>query len=180
MTVIPQARFLEFLTEEGKRYPNFDLRMGAKVHELIEENGQIQGVRYRTGNDQHEIRSHELTVGADGRGSTTRRLANLRLFKKSVSMDVLWFRLPRKPGPVERGFRTLVGPGHMVVLLDRRECWQAGCIIRKGDFSQVREAGLDKFLVERAIRWTRSGNRLWCDKPFYNRELASEFASRTS
>src|SRR6266849_2935252 len=39
IAMIPQARFLEFITGEAKRYPNFTLVMGARVEKLIEEDG---------------------------------------------------------------------------------------------------------------------------------------------
>jgi 2-polyprenyl-6-methoxyphenol hydroxylase-like FAD-dependent oxidoreductase len=47
IVVMAQSRFLEFITEEAKRYSNFRLSMGARVEELLEENGVVRGVRYR-------------------------------------------------------------------------------------------------------------------------------------
>src|SRR5256885_13816306 len=44
IALIPQAQFLEFITTEAKRYPNFQLVMGARVEKLIEEDGYIHGV----------------------------------------------------------------------------------------------------------------------------------------
>ncbi|HEY0101571.1 MAG TPA: FAD-dependent monooxygenase, partial [Pyrinomonadaceae bacterium] len=40
--LLPQAHFLEFITGEAKQYPNFQLRMGARVEELIEEAGGVR------------------------------------------------------------------------------------------------------------------------------------------
>ena len=49
ITMMPQTSFLEFLTLEAKRYPNFRLVMGARVRELLEDDGGvIRGVRFRT------------------------------------------------------------------------------------------------------------------------------------
>jgi len=45
--IMPQSRFLEFLTDEAKKYPHFELVMGAKVERLIEEDGAVRGVGYR-------------------------------------------------------------------------------------------------------------------------------------
>lgn len=50
LTVISQKAFLEFMVAEASRYPGFSLHMGVAVQELIEENGTIRGVRYRTEN----------------------------------------------------------------------------------------------------------------------------------
>jgi 2-polyprenyl-6-methoxyphenol hydroxylase-like FAD-dependent oxidoreductase len=47
IAMIPQVHFLEFITNEAKNYPNFQLVMGARVEKLIEENGKICGIHYR-------------------------------------------------------------------------------------------------------------------------------------
>jgi 2-polyprenyl-6-methoxyphenol hydroxylase-like FAD-dependent oxidoreductase len=143
ITIMPQARFIEFLVAEAKRYPAFELRLGARVEELIEEGGEVRGVRYRGEGGWHEVRA-ALTVGADGRGSRVRRLSGLEAgtLKTSPSIDVLWFRLPRAPGDPE-GLIGRFGAGHAVVMLDRLDEWQVGYIIFKGTYQQVRAAGLD-------------------------------------
>src|SRR5215212_7589531 len=74
ITVMPQTSFLEFITGEAKRYPNFRLVMSARVRELVEEESVVRGVRYESEDGWHEVRAI-LTVGADGRGSRVRRLA---------------------------------------------------------------------------------------------------------
>ena len=47
IAMIPQVRFLELITREAAKYPEFGLLMHAQVQRLIEENGTIAGVRYR-------------------------------------------------------------------------------------------------------------------------------------
>jgi 2-polyprenyl-6-methoxyphenol hydroxylase-like FAD-dependent oxidoreductase len=94
-TVMAQARFLEFITQEAQRYDNFRLVMGAQVDGLIEEDGVVRGVCYRGQDGWYEVRA-VLTVGADGRFSRVRKLAGFEPIKTSVPMDVLWFRLSRK------------------------------------------------------------------------------------
>src|SRR3970040_2488127 len=47
IALMPQSRFLDFLTGEAKRFPGFQLVMGAMVDELIEVSGAMCGVRYR-------------------------------------------------------------------------------------------------------------------------------------
>jgi 2-polyprenyl-6-methoxyphenol hydroxylase-like FAD-dependent oxidoreductase len=106
ITMLPQARFLEFITAEAQKYPNFQLIMGANVQELIEEDGVIQGVRYRGSGGWHEIRA-TLTVGADGRHSRLRQLAEFESIQTSPPMDVLWFRLPKKHRSYVRSWRAM-------------------------------------------------------------------------
>ena len=139
--IIPQARFLEFITTEARRYPNFQLRMGARVEELIEEGGTVRGVRYEDDAGVHEVRA-QLTVAADGRSSRVRHLTGMEPVKSSPPMDVLWFRLPRKPEDPEGVVGRFSG-GHGVAMLDRLDEWQVAYIILKGSFKEVRAAGLD-------------------------------------
>ena len=94
ITMMPQKNFLEFITGEADRHPNFRLVMSARVRELLEEDGVVRGVRYEAEDGWHEVRS-VLTVGADGRGSRMRRLAGFEPIKTSPPMDILWFKLPR-------------------------------------------------------------------------------------
>jgi 2-polyprenyl-6-methoxyphenol hydroxylase-like FAD-dependent oxidoreductase len=142
ITMMPQTDFLEFITEEAKRYPNFRLVMGARVRELIEEDGVVRGVRYEDADgNKHEVRAM-LTVGADGRGSRVRRLAGVEPMKTSPPMDVLWFRLPREEGDPQ-GVVGRVGRGHIAVALDRNDYWQAGYVIPKGTYPELRHAGIE-------------------------------------
>jgi 2-polyprenyl-6-methoxyphenol hydroxylase-like FAD-dependent oxidoreductase len=141
ITVMPQTSFLEFITGEAKRYPNFRLVMEARVRELVEENGVIRGVRYESEDGSHQVRAI-LTVGADGRGSRVRRLAGFEPTKTSPPMDVLWFKLPREAGDPE-GLVGRFGRGHLAVMLDRHDYWQAGYVIPKGAFPELRREGIE-------------------------------------
>ena len=143
ITLMPQKSFLEFITKEASRHPNFRLVMGARVREFVEEDGVVRGVRYenREG-EEHEVRA-VLTVGADGRGSRVRRLAGIEPVKTSPPMDVLWFKLPREEGDPE-GIVGRIGRGHLAVMLDRDEYWQAGYVIPKGTFPELRHAGIEE------------------------------------
>jgi 2-polyprenyl-6-methoxyphenol hydroxylase-like FAD-dependent oxidoreductase len=146
ITMMPQTSFLEFITTEAGRYPNFRLVMGARVQELAEEDEVIRGVRYQSrerdgSHSVHEVRAI-LTVGADGRGSRMRRLAGFEPIKTSPPMDVLWFKVPRKEGDPE-GAMARFGRGHIAILLDRFDYWQAGYVIPKGTFPQLRHEGME-------------------------------------
>jgi 2-polyprenyl-6-methoxyphenol hydroxylase-like FAD-dependent oxidoreductase len=141
ITMLPQVDFLEFTTAEAKRYPNFQLVMGARAEKLIEEDGYIHGVQYRGQDGWHEVRA-VLTVGADGRFSRIRRLAGFEPVKKAPPMDVLWFRLPRKPEDTEESGGSIVN-GRILVLLNRSEYWQIGYVIPKGGYQELRAAGLE-------------------------------------
>jgi 2-polyprenyl-6-methoxyphenol hydroxylase-like FAD-dependent oxidoreductase len=138
--MLPQKDFLAFIVEEAKRFPSFELRMGARVEELIEEEGTVRGVRYEDDEGRHEVRA-ALTIGADGRSSRVRHLGGFEQVKTSPPMDVLWFRVPRHKGDPEGGVAYFRG-GHGIVMLDRGEDWQVANLILKGGFREVRAAGV--------------------------------------
>ena len=141
ITMMPQTSFLEFVTGEAQRYPNFRLVMGARVRELVEEDGVVRGVRYEAEGGLHEVRA-VLTVGADGRGSRVRRLAGFEPVKTSPPMDVLWFKLPREIDDPE-GIVGRIGRGHIAIMLDREDYWQAGYVIPKGTYPELRREGIE-------------------------------------
>src|SRR5512140_645916 len=62
VALMPQWDFLNFLASNGKRFPDFDLRMQAEVTDLIEDNGRIAGVKVKTPQGMLDIRA-DLVVG---------------------------------------------------------------------------------------------------------------------
>jgi 2-polyprenyl-6-methoxyphenol hydroxylase-like FAD-dependent oxidoreductase len=140
--VLPQARLLELLTEEARRYQQFRLVMQANVQRLVEDGGAVRGVRYRDAEGRwHEVRA-TLTVAADGRFSKLRHLAGIEPVKTAPPMDVVWFRLPKSPADESESAEIYVGRGRLVVLLDRGNEWQIGYVILKGSFAAVKSAGI--------------------------------------
>jgi 2-polyprenyl-6-methoxyphenol hydroxylase-like FAD-dependent oxidoreductase len=141
---VPQWDFLNFLTAEAARYPTFTLQMQADAYDLILENNQVNGVRYRSEhNTLGEIRA-ALTVGADGRTSVTRATAGLPLVESSPAMDVLWFRLSRRSDEPEV-LKLKLMPRRFALAINRRDYWQVAWVIAKGEFDHVQGGGLDAF-----------------------------------
>jgi 2-polyprenyl-6-methoxyphenol hydroxylase-like FAD-dependent oxidoreductase len=140
IAMMPQTSFLTFITSEAQRFPPFRLVMGARVEELIEEDGQVRGVRYRAHDGWHEVHAI-LTVGTDGRFSRLRKLAGFEPIASSPPMDVLWLRLSRKPSD-PHGLMGRFGRGRALICLEREQHWQIGYVIGKGTYHQVHAAGL--------------------------------------
>jgi 2-polyprenyl-6-methoxyphenol hydroxylase-like FAD-dependent oxidoreductase len=143
--LIPQAKFLEFLAAEASKFPDFKLVMGANVEQLIEEDGQVRGVRYLSNDGMHEVRA-PLVVGADGRFSRVRHLVAFEPIKTSAPMDILWFRLPHIPGDLPEGEGRVLGGfgrGRMLAVFDRFDYWQVGYVFPKGHYQDLRTAGLE-------------------------------------
>ena len=142
--MVPQKNLLEMLTQEAAKYSGFHLRMGANVTELIDEDGTVRGLRYQSDDGVHEVRA-PLTVGADGRFSRVRQLAGFTPISTSPPMDVLWFRLPHLPEDpdAEGGAFGGMRRGHVLIGLERGDYWQAGYVILKGSYQNVRAEGIE-------------------------------------
>ncbi|WP_285114638.1 FAD-dependent oxidoreductase [Leifsonia sp. fls2-241-R2A-40a] len=143
LVLAPQWDFLSFLADEAAKHPNFRLLMQTEATELIWEGGAVRGVVAGGPAGLAEIRAR-LVVSADGRSSVLREQAGLRPRTFGVPIDVLWFRIP-KPEDLPPHTLAYVGTGGMVVTIERQDYVQAGLIIPKGGFDQLREAGLETF-----------------------------------
>jgi 2-polyprenyl-6-methoxyphenol hydroxylase-like FAD-dependent oxidoreductase len=143
IALMPQWDFLNFLAEQGKRYPTFDLRMQADATDLIEENGRIVGLNAKTPEGTLTIRA-DLTVGCDGRHSTVREKAGLKSDDYGAPMDVLWLRLSRKASDSTDTFGHIEA-GRLMVMLDRGDYWQCAYVIPKGGIERVKSEGLEAF-----------------------------------
>ncbi len=141
LAFVPQWDFLDLLASAGAETPRFALRMQHEVTDLIEVDGRIAGVRVETPAGSRTIGA-TLVVGCDGRHSTTRRAAALVPVDYGAPMDVLWFRLPRRQDQPIEPF-GIVGPGHLLVLLNRDDYWQAGYVIDKGGDEALRAGPID-------------------------------------
>jgi 2-polyprenyl-6-methoxyphenol hydroxylase-like FAD-dependent oxidoreductase len=142
--LVPQSQFLDFLTTEAAKYPSFRLIMRANVRKLVEENGVVQGVRYLGPDDNwHELRA-PLTIGADGRFSLLRQLASIEPVKTAPPMDVIWFRLPKLPHDIDLpgGLLGGIGPGRILIVLDRADYWQTGLVFPKGHYQELHAQGI--------------------------------------
>jgi 2-polyprenyl-6-methoxyphenol hydroxylase-like FAD-dependent oxidoreductase len=141
IALMPQWDFLDFLAEHGRRYATFHVKMQAKVTELVEEAGTVIGVKAETPDGPLTVRA-ALVVGADGRHSTVRGQAGLKVKDVGAPIDVLWMRLPRRPGDPEQPAGWF-DRGRILVTLDRGDYWQCAFVIPKGAYEDVRRKGLD-------------------------------------
>jgi 2-polyprenyl-6-methoxyphenol hydroxylase-like FAD-dependent oxidoreductase len=143
IALMPQWDFLDFLALHARRYSTFALRLQSKVTDLIEESGQVVGVRAETPEGPLEVRA-TLVVGADGRHSTVRERADLRVLDIGAPIDVLWFRLTRIAGDPEQPAGRFEA-GRILVMIDRGDYWQCAYVIPKGMAEEIKRRGLDEF-----------------------------------
>lgn len=140
---MPQWDLLNFLATQGKRYPEFSLRVEAEVTDVILHDGRVAGVKATTPDGHLEVRA-DLVVGADGRHTTVRERAGLATNASGAPIDVLWFRLPRIAGATA-ATGGYIAPGGFLVVIERDTYWQCGFVIPKGAFTAMQAEGLDAF-----------------------------------
>ncbi|MCQ6280615.1 FAD-dependent monooxygenase [Bacillus sp. EB600] len=95
---VPQKNLLSVLISESEPFANYKLMMGTKVTEFIfNKNGGVSGVKATSGDQEVTIHS-KIVVGADGRFSTVRRLAELPFTTIKHGYELLWAKVPSPAG----------------------------------------------------------------------------------
>ena len=143
VALMPQWDFLNFLSSHAKMFPSFQVLMQHEAADLMREGKRIVGVVARNDGREVQVRA-DLVVGCDGRHSVIRQAAGLELIEHGVPLDVLWFRISRKPGDPAQVLGN-INYGKALILIDRSDYFQAGLIIPKGSFDGTRARGIDAF-----------------------------------
>jgi 2-polyprenyl-6-methoxyphenol hydroxylase-like FAD-dependent oxidoreductase len=143
VAMMPQWDFLNFLVEEGRRFPEFEVRMSTEAVDFIWADGTVAGILAQSDARPIEIAA-DLVIAADGRDSRLRDRAGLAVKEIGAPIDVLWMRLPRLPDD-QNAVLGRIGPGYVLVLLDRGDYYQSAFVVRKGGFDAIKAEGLDAF-----------------------------------
>ncbi|WP_193399635.1 FAD-dependent oxidoreductase [Bradyrhizobium tropiciagri] len=144
IAMMPQWDFLNFLRESGRRFPSLKVLMNAEATDLIRRGDAVAGVRVNTPDGPVEIEA-DLVIGCDGRHSIVRERAGLKVEEIGAPMDVLWFRVGRRPDETENLFAR-IDNGKMMVTFDRGDYWQCAYVIAKGQYEAVKARGLPALL----------------------------------
>ncbi|WP_316199327.1 FAD-dependent oxidoreductase [Bradyrhizobium sp. SZCCHNS2002] len=147
VALMPQWDFLDFLAAHAGKYPSFELMMQAEATALRSAGGKVIGIEAKTAAGSLQVTS-DLVLGCDGRHSMVRRDTRLPVEDLGAPMDVLWFRLSRRPGDPDDLVGSF-GAGHILVGINRTDYWQCGLVIAKGTLEQIKTRGLDT--IRRAI-----------------------------
>ena len=143
IALMPQWDFLDFLAAEAKKLPNFHLLMETEAKDLTAQGERICGILANGPQGNVQIKAG-LTIAADGRHSILRDKSGLKVEDLGAPFDVLWLRLPVRPGdPID-----LVGKvrgGQLFVMLYRTDYWQCAYLIPKGGFDAIKAEGLSRF-----------------------------------
>jgi 2-polyprenyl-6-methoxyphenol hydroxylase-like FAD-dependent oxidoreductase len=143
LALVPQWNFLDLLAQQARTFPGFDLHMSTQATGIIEEGGRVVGVRAKNAQGELQIRA-DLVIGTDGRHSTLSAAAGLVPVNYGAPMDVLWFRLPRNSDDPKETFGRAAF-GHLMVLLNRDDYWQAAFVVAKGEAEKITSGSIQSF-----------------------------------
>ncbi len=172
VALMPQARFLDFMAEQFRELPGCELQTGSKVTELDTEDGRVTGVQGMKA---------DVVIGADGRNSRLRRLADLPAESLGAKTDLVWFRLPQRDSdPPDADVDLFFGRDHYIGLLTGTQGWQLGYSVPKGGYAQARADGVEPIrrFVDRHVPWLADRTHLLAD--FGQTTLLSVDISRVS
>jgi 2-polyprenyl-6-methoxyphenol hydroxylase-like FAD-dependent oxidoreductase len=158
IALMPQWDFLNFIAEKAKALPAFSLKMNATVTDLVEEQDKVVGLRASTPEGSLEVRA-DLVIVADGRSSTLRERAGLRVRDIGAPIDVLWVRLSRRSTDPKEALGW-VQRGRFLALIDRGEYWQIAYLIEKGGHDALVRRGIDAFRRDLAATTPFLGDRV--------------------
>ena len=127
--LVPQQALLEALLAQAMALPAFQWQPGVGVSGLHHHGGRVRGVQLSDGGALEA----DLVIACDGRDSSLRQAAGLKLHTRGQALELLWFQLPGAAGPPE-GFLTLVGGGAIAsACRGARGELQLGWLLRPGD-----------------------------------------------
>nr|AGI62220.1 AbeX2-like monooxygenase [uncultured bacterium] len=146
---VPQWDFLDLITGEARRYPQFRLLMRTPATDVLRDGGRVTGVRVRSPQGEATVRA-ALTVAADGRHSVLRAAAGLRPRQYGVPMDVILFRISRRPDDPDEGLSVRIGNGRVMGAIRRTDYWQVSYEVPKGGYEALRRQGIDRLRADLA------------------------------
>jgi 2-polyprenyl-6-methoxyphenol hydroxylase-like FAD-dependent oxidoreductase len=145
IALMPQWDFLNFLASQSAQYPGFQCLLEHEATDLIyDDNKRVAGVHVTTPNGSTEIHS-SLVVACDGRHSTIRSTAGLPVHETGAPIDVLWFRLSRRPDDISNALGN-INYGQFFLVINRGDYFQCGFIIAKDTYTtQIQPGGIPAF-----------------------------------
>jgi len=142
---VPQKHLLGLLLQKSNPLAAFTLLLNTKVVGLIEEDNHYRGVKAVKDGKEINIKS-SLIVGADGRFSTIRKLAQIPFEKIKHGYDLLWARIPA-PKDWEPTIRmALVNQDQLALFTQQGGYVQIGWNIAEGSFVELKKKSFEPFI----------------------------------
>ncbi|MCP3746976.1 MULTISPECIES: FAD-dependent monooxygenase [Paenibacillus] len=144
---IPQPRFLEALLKQASTYESFRYLAGTTVTTLEGKSEQgYTGLAARDKNGHEITIDSSLIVGADGRYSTVRKLAQMPVTNIRHGYDLLWAKITAPAGwePVTRLAR--VNGGQLALFSQAEGYIQIGWNVEEGSFPTLFKQSFEPFI----------------------------------
>ena len=139
---MPQPIFLNALLRKAEPFPSFTCWMGAKVSQLIQEDGCTVGVRgLRHGREPFEVRA-DVVVGADGRYSAVAKMGGFTPEYEHHDFDLIWFTIEQPPGWSSTFYVSLGTKVRGLMLPKYPHHIQAGIALPTGEWRRWRNEGV--------------------------------------
>ncbi|MCB1149518.1 MAG: FAD-dependent monooxygenase, partial [Chlamydiia bacterium] len=140
-----QGPLLKKLIQLAGEFPTFAFVGNAAVSALLQSPEGVSGVEITHGDEKFEV-SCRLVVGADGRFSKVRELANIRMETAKSEFDVVWFEVPPAPGKEYSLEIEMSGEGLAVIIPEEEGRLRIGYTLPKGSYSRLLDEGIESFI----------------------------------
>ncbi|MFJ7729122.1 FAD-dependent monooxygenase [Neobacillus sp. NPDC097160] len=145
---VPQRNLLSVLIQQSTPYKDYKLMMGTKVTELLfSKNGSVNGLKAIKG-DEEMIITCKIVVGADGRFSTVRKLAEMSFKTIKHGYDLLWAKIP-SPKDWEPTIKNALVAGKQLALFTQAGGFiQIGWNIEEDSFPTLKKQSFAPFIEQ--------------------------------
>jgi 2-polyprenyl-6-methoxyphenol hydroxylase-like FAD-dependent oxidoreductase len=145
---VPQNHLLSVLIKEAGQYDHYQLMMNTTVMDLIQdEQGNYVGVKAKRNGEEITIHS-SVIVGADGRYSTIRKLANIPVSIMKHGYDLLWAKIPSPAGWEPTIRLTMVNDNQLALFTQAGGFIQIGWNIEEGSYPVLRKQSFEPFIKQ--------------------------------
>jgi len=145
---VSQPEMLESLVTLSEETGAFELRRGNTVRGLVrDDDGTISLRLTTTGSDHEETIRVPYAIGADGRSSVVRKRLGPTVRRKSVPLDIVWFKVPYPEAWNDARIRFEFGNGHLLIAIRAPDgLLQVAWIIVKGTYGELKARGIDEWI----------------------------------
>ncbi|MDP4084095.1 MAG: FAD-dependent monooxygenase [Bacillota bacterium] len=144
---IPQSHLLDAIISKSQQYDNYQLYLNTSVTELIQDDREFFSGVSAIRNEEKMYVSCSVVIGADGRFSTIRKLANIPFAKRKHGYDILWAKVPAPKG-WKPTTRMLHVKGHQLAIFTQTGGFiQIGWNIDEASFASLKKGSFIPFLT---------------------------------
>jgi 2-polyprenyl-6-methoxyphenol hydroxylase-like FAD-dependent oxidoreductase len=145
---VPQNHLLSIIFQESQHLESYQSMLGTKVTELIQnENGHYIGVKAIRNGEEITIHS-SVIVGADGRYSTVRKLADIPTTIIHHGYDLLWAKIQSPKGWEPTIRLALVEDNQLALFTQVGGYIQIGWNIEEGSYSSLKKQPYKPFVEQ--------------------------------